>query len=573
MSEKQINRAQLLEELEKLQAKVKTLEISEAKYKYLFEKSQAVNMLVGKDGKILEVNNWAAELFGYDRNELIGRNPLEFVVPEQWDKAKEQLGLVLKCVSTSSFEVDVIGKEDIRTLLFAEGKGILYHKGETVGVLLSALDITEHKRTEAEATALATERERTGEALRESEEKYRMLVEKVQDGFFIIQDGLMAFVNEAFASMAGYTVEEVIGMDFRKLVAPEDLTMVAERYKRRQEGKPVPPAYEFRLLHKDGKTRVNVFMTVGIIDYQGKVASIGTVHNIGERKKAEEELEQINKLIRQERHMFISGPVVVFKWQNKEGWPVEYVSPNVKDVFGYSVEEIFSIPYAEIIPKEDIDRVGNEVVTYSESGVENFEHKPYRIIRKDGKIIWIADYTTILRDEAGNITHYLGYIIDITESKQAEEALQASEMQYRTVVENAREFIWQLDVDGNFVFFNKFAEEVSGQKSDDWKGKHFKPLVHPDDLEYVMNIFNDTLSGNDNNYDTRIFNKKGEIVHLRVLTTPIIKEGKVVGTISFGRDITEQKRAEEALRESEELNRGIVINAPVGIVYLDKMGE
>ena len=366
MSEKQINRAQLLEELEKLQAKVKTLEISEAKYKYLFEKSQAVNMLVGKDGKILEVNNWAAELFGYDRNELIGRNPLEFVVPEQWDKAKEQLGLVLKCVSTSSFEVDVIGKEDIRTLLFAEGKGILYHKGETVGVLLSALDITEHKRTEAEATALATERERTGEALRESEEKYRMLVEKVQDGFFIIQDGLMAFVNEAFASMAGYTVEEVIGMDFRKLVAPEDLIIVAERYKRRQEGKPVPPAYEFRLLHKDGKTRVNVFMTVGIIKYRGKAASIGMVHNI-------------------------------------------------------------------------------------------------------------------------------------TEQKRMEEVLRVSEAQYRTVVENARELIWQLDTEGNFVFFNRFAEEISGQKSDDWKGKQFKPLIHPDDLEQVNNIFLDTLAGNMNN--------------------------------------------------------------------------
>ncbi|MDA3814410.1 MAG: PAS domain-containing protein, partial [Candidatus Cloacimonetes bacterium] len=153
--------------------------------------------------------------------------------------------------------------------------------------------------------------------------------------------------------------------------------------------------------------------------------SIGTLHDITESKIAEEELEQINKVLKQERHMFISGPVIVFRWQNKEGWPVEYVSPNVKDVFGYSVEELLSgkIPYAEIIPKEDIDRVSNEVATYSKSGDENFEHKPYRIIRKDRKTIWIADYTTILRDEAGKITHYLGYIVDITERKRAEEKL------------------------------------------------------------------------------------------------------------------------------------------------------
>ena len=125
--------------------------------------------------------------------------------------------------------------------------------------------------------------------------------------------------------------------------------------------------------------------------------------------------------------MFIGGPVVVFKWQATEEWPVEYVSPNVKDVFGYYVEELLSgkTPYVKIIPNEDIDCVSNEVATYSERGVENFEHKPYRIIRKDRKTIWIADYTTILRDEAGKITHYLGYVVDITKRKKMEDELKA----------------------------------------------------------------------------------------------------------------------------------------------------
>ena len=80
---------------------------------------------------------------------------------------------------------------------------------------------------------------------------------------------------------------------------------------------------------------------------------------------------------------------------------------------GYSVRELLSgeVHYADVIPAEDIRRVTNEVKENSEKGVEKFEHIPYRILRKDGKMIWVADYTTILSDDAGNITHYLGYII------------------------------------------------------------------------------------------------------------------------------------------------------------------
>ena len=321
-------------------------------------------------------------------------------------------------------------------------------KGETIGALVvqdyQSRDIYKESDKDiikflAEAIALAIERKQTEEALKESEEKYRTLVEKVQDGLFIIQDGLMAFVNEAFASMVGYTVDEIIGMDFRKLVAPEDLEIVAKRYKDRQEGKKVPPAYEFRMLHKDGKTRVFVFMSVGIISYRGKVASMGTVQ-------------------------------------------------------------------------------------------------------------------------------------DITERKRAEEALKDSERQYRTVVENAREFIWQLDTEGNFVFFNEFAEDISGQKSTDWKGKSYEPLIHPDDLEKVNDVFKDTLAGNVNNYDVRIYTMKGELVELRVQTVPIYEEGRITGTISFGHDITEQKHAEEELRESEDKLQTILESANDLVIQLTPTG-
>jgi PAS domain S-box-containing protein len=117
-----------------------------------------------------------------------------------------------------------------------------------------------------------------------------------------------------------------------------------------------------------------------------------------------------------DKALFSRGPVVVFRWRNEEGWPVEFVSANVADLTGYPAEEFASgrLPYASLIMAEDLERVGQEVAENSESA-EWFEHEPYRIRREDGEILWIYDYTVVLRDEQGAATHFYGYIMDITD--------------------------------------------------------------------------------------------------------------------------------------------------------------
>ncbi len=122
--------------------------------------------------------------------------------------------------------------------------------------------------------------------------------------------------------------------------------------------------------------------------------------------------------------LFARGPVVVFRWRNTEGWPVEFVSTNVEALTGYPVEEFSTNarPYASLILPEDIDRVTGEVVDNSGSAAEWFEHEPYRILHRDGRALWVYDYTVILRDEEGAPTHFYGYIMDITE-RVASEAL------------------------------------------------------------------------------------------------------------------------------------------------------
>ncbi len=131
--------------------------------------------------------------------------------------------------------------------------------------------------------------------------------------------------------------------------------------------------------------------------------------------------------------------------------------------------------------------------------------------------------------------------------------LQQSEEKYRTMIENSNDMIWTLDTKGNFCYINKKSEEVTGGSIKQEIGKSFNPKIVEEDLEMVQNVFLDTLAGNSNNYEVRIHNStRTEIITLSVNTAPIFKEGKVAGTVSFGRDITKSKKTEEEIQLSRE---------------------
>jgi len=116
---------------------------------------------------------------------------------------------------------------------------------------------------------------------------------------------------------------------------------------------------------------------------------------------------------------FDDGPVVVFTWRNEPGWPIEYVSPSVSRIFGYSPEELRDgePPYAELVHDDDLERVVQEVKEHSDGTTERFHHEPYRMVTKDGDVRWVLDYTRIIRSD-GEIAGYTGYVVDVTERKR-----------------------------------------------------------------------------------------------------------------------------------------------------------
>src|SRR5688572_16512937 len=131
-----------------------------------------------------------------------------------------------------------------------------------------------------------------------------------------------------------------------------------------------------------------------------------------------------------EQKLFLEGPVTVFRWIAAEGWPVEYVSPNVQQ-FGFRAEDFTSgrVPYAKFVHPEDLGRVADEVKRYAENGTHSFAQE-YRIVRKDGETRSIYDRTVVVRNERGEITHFDGYILDVTDSKRAEAERRRLEVQF-----------------------------------------------------------------------------------------------------------------------------------------------
>jgi PAS domain S-box-containing protein len=172
------------------------LKDGEARYRYLFEYSQVANALVGLDGKIIDVNQAAAELYGYDKSEIIGKYLLDFIAPESREKVAEAFARGLAGTHADPVEVEVAAKGGRRTFFFPGGYHTLFEGGKEAGFLISVVDVTELKKAE--------------EALADEAIRRRILFGNARDGIVVLdEEARVVEANKRFADMLGYTLEEV----------------------------------------------------------------------------------------------------------------------------------------------------------------------------------------------------------------------------------------------------------------------------------------------------------------------------------------------------------------------------
>ena len=241
--------------------------------------------------------------------------------------------------------------------------------------------------------------------------------------FFKDAQGRYQGCNQAFTEIMGMTAQELRGKTVHELWPSEHAEVYHQKDLQLIQN-PEHQVYEFEVKDKSGTIRPVIFYKNVFQDEHGNVAGVvGGFVDITDLKRTEKALQEAYSIINR-------SPAVAFLWKNLEGWPVEFVSDNVIELFGYAAEEFTSgqVSYVNTVYPDDLERVSREVAIFSKDKERTgFVHTPYRIITKDGKVKWLDDRTYIRRDNKGHITHYEGVVLDITDRMQAAETLRVNE--------------------------------------------------------------------------------------------------------------------------------------------------
>jgi len=289
------------------------------------------------------------------------------------------------------------------------------------------------------------------------------------------------------------------------------------------------------------------------------------------RKKRIEEKEQFQKEIHTISAIIEKSPVTAFTWRNQKKWIVEFVSDNVLNLTGYNKNEFLDnkITNAQIIHKDDLDRVNQEVV--DNKNKNTFSHKPYRIITKSGKVKWISANTTIRRNEEGEITHYGGILLDITEQKQAEQSLKESEEQFRLLLENSNDAIMWVDVKTQKIInCNKKTELLLERIKPEILGQNFTFIHAKNKRDEYWAFFEKELKRTGVAKGiVEVITKSSKIKQIEASVSITQINNKIILQGIF-RDVTEQIKTEEALRKSKETARAFLHSKVDAISLVDK---
>jgi two-component system, cell cycle sensor histidine kinase and response regulator CckA len=394
--------------------------------------------------------------------------------------------------------------------------------------------------------------------VKESEERYRMLVEQSLDGIALIQGTTVRFGNPALAKMFGFeNKEEAEGKSLLPFVAPEFRELMGKIGIEREEGKSVPDCYEFTALRKDG-TPFTAEVKVNLTTYHGEKARQGIIRDISERKKLEDDLRQSQQML----SLAMEGANLgTWDWDLSTGKALW--SERIYRMLGYAPNEFEPNlkNWKKFVHPEDWPEVSEALNLHLEGSIPKFEVQ-YRSRNKSGGWQWLQTQGKVAAfDSDGKPIRITGVVADITDRKKAEEALRESEDRYRQISENSLTGIF-IHQDGVGVFVNQRLADMLGYTKEEMIGQNFFYAVHLDDHEIVGARVQARLRGELSSlpHQLRLLKKTGESIWCDVLATRIDYRGRpaIMGNLM---DITDRNRAQEALKESEQRYRDLFQNA------------
>ncbi|MHC4630419.1 MAG: PAS domain S-box protein [Planctomycetota bacterium] len=519
------------------------MQSSEAKYRSLIANIPDVVWTSDEKGNTAFISSNIEDIYGYSPEEIYSEGDrLWFgrIHPDDLEKVKESYRAVFGRGEQLDVEYRIRRKDGEwiwirdRSIGAYEKDGVKYADGVFI-------DITERKKAE--------------EALRGSEERLSLiyntttdimsLLEAEPNGEFnvvTVNDRIMDYLAEA-----GITKDMICNTNVRKFfqevlrLKPED---IAYRFARLREvaNSKRTVRYEVVTPLPTGAT-ITCETTINPIVNERRQCThlLAVIKDITERKQAQQSLEESESRFRE----LVENIHEVFWMENSDGTELLYVSPTYEQIWGRSCEEFYKNPkvWIEAIHPDDRQRVAEAFSRFPETGVYSEE---FRIVRPDGTIRWVWDRGVLIHNECGEVARVAGIAEDITQRKQAEDALKESEKRFRNLSEAAFEGI-AFTEKGVLVDANEAFTKIFGYSLEESKGKQVVELVAPEHRELVTE---NIRSGYEGIYEHKGLHKDGSLIDLEVHGLSVTYQGREMRLTAI-RDITERKQADQKLLEDQ----------------------
>jgi PAS domain S-box-containing protein len=397
--------------------------------------------------------------------------------------------------------------------------------------------------------ALMREGKRKEKALRESEARYRALVTASSEIVWLANaDGEGFFVTPAWQELTGQSEEESRNSGWLNAVHPDDRQRCERLWNEAMAQRNVYEN-ELRVRGLDGSYRHFYVHAVPILSSQGSVHEwVGAVTDITDRKRSEHILRESEERF---RNMAEYAPVMI--WISAPDGACTYVNKRWTDFTGTTGEQAYGFHRLDGVHEKDC-KLTSEIITHANQRREGFRVE-YHMRRYDGEYRWVIDSASPRFDPDGEFLGYIGSIIDITERKQAEEALRESEERFARTEKFSLVMVTHTDLEGRWLKIPPTLCQLLGYTEQELLGRSFAEVTHPDDINRNLRERTRLLAGELKSFDLekRYICKNGGIVWVYINVSAVTNlSGRPVHCLSYIKDITERKRAEQSLRESEE---------------------
>lgn len=546
---------------------------SEERYRRIVDTATEGIWMIDTANKTTFVNNRLAQMLGYTAEEMLGQPLAAFMEEEDQAMAAGNLKRRQRELK-ESHDLKLRRKDGSTLWAIISTTPINNAAGQYLGALAMVTDITERKR---------------------SETQFRGLLESAPEAMIIVnRRSKIVLVNSQTEKLFGYSRTELIGKPIEILV-PQQFRRthrkLRNRYLTKPHNRPMSIDLDFYGLCKDGR-EFPAEISLNPLETEDDVLIIASIRDITERQQAQIENARLYQAVQQElaernrarealsqqqaflRQVIDINPNFIFA-RDRQG-RFTLVNQAVADSYGTTVEELLGKTDADFISDSaEVATIWQDDQAVMDSLKTDLTPE-IRLTQINGETHWLQIIKRPLLDEHGVANQVLGIAADITEIKQTEETLRESERKYRSVLDSVKEVIFQTDTAGLWMFLNPAWVEITGFTVEESLGTDSFDYIHPEDRQWSQELHQALLKGEIAycRYAARYITKNNNFRWLEIYAQlTLTADGLILGTSGTLNDITDRKRAEQALLASETRFRTLATHAPVGIFQTDPHGD